>query len=304
MADDEKQPEGSPNKRIWWLASYPKSGNTWLRMFMSAYHRNGKVDINAPTHTLGDLNDYFYQIASPVQPDKLTLSQYLLVRPTALLNLAISQMGDPLMIKTHCSNSVVDRCPLIPPQVTAGAIYIVRDPRDVVVSWAEHLAYTIDTTIEKLMDRTFSIKSDIGLMHILSDWTTHVKSWMDETAFRVGIIKYEDLVDNPAAKFRGILDYLGITIEEDRLQRALEATSFKSLQKQETENGFIERRHQEQFFKRGTYGGWKDVLSNAQVRQIEAACGEMMTRLGYECSAITFHHHDRIGDGTGTRDVA
>ena len=92
----EDLPKGSL-QRIWWLASYPKSGNTWIRAFISAY-TTGACNINAISGVVGDLNDYFHQIVSPVPIDKMSLGEYLVVHPAALMHLARIQRDEPVLV--------------------------------------------------------------------------------------------------------------------------------------------------------------------------------------------------------------
>ena len=268
-------------KRNHWLASYPKSGNTWVRMFLSAYHRGGELDINRVTHSCGDMLEYWYQVVAPRAVADMDLADYLLLRPAALLHLTTVQLGDPLVVKTHNANVMVDRCQLQPPQLTVNAIYVVRDPRDVVISWAEHLDYGIDETIGKMADTQFLIRQDRSLPHILSTWSQHVTSWTVEASWPTLVVKYEDMVDAPEKTFRSVLRALGFAVDEDRLRAAIAATGFEKLRKREEEEGFAERRHQERFFGRGTHGHWRTMLTEAQVAQIERDHGAVMRRLGY-----------------------
>lgn len=268
-------------KRIYWLASYPKSGNTWVRAFLSAYHNDGAVDINRLTHTCGDLQTYWYQMCTGKPIKDLQVADYLMLRCAAMFNLSESLMGDPLVVKTHNVDAMIDRCILQPSHVTAGALYIVRDPRDLVISWAAHLGFTIDETIAKLNDERFVIHNQ-EIPHILSTWTHHTRSWWDEDKFPVLAIRYEDMLDEPEKNFRAILEFQNIDVDEPRMVRAIEAAGFNRLRKQEQENGFTERRNQDQFFARGTHGHWRKVLTDAQAERIERDHGEMMTRIGYE----------------------
>ena len=269
-------------RRVWWLASYPKSGNTWLRAFLSAY-QTGSVDINAITHVVGDLNDYFHQVVSPTPISKLSLGEFLCIHPAAVLHLALLQRSDPVLVKTHNANTLVDRVPLLPLQITAGAIYLVRDPRDICISWAEHLGCSIDEAIDRMADDKFCITTDANLTHILSSWSKHVNSYTGEQDFRVGLVRYEDLLTDPIAKFGGILRYMGIPVDADRLADAVVAAGFGSLQAQEQAHGFGEKKHQNGlFFARGTAGHWREILTEEQIARIEARHYEAMQKHGYE----------------------
>lgn len=271
-------------RRIWWLASYPKSGSTWVRAFIAAY-RSGALDINNMPGVVGDLNDYFHQVVSPVPIGTISLGEYLCIHPAALLHLSRLQRDEPVLVKTHNANTLVDRMPLIPVQLTKGVIYIIRHPGDVCISWSEHLGCSIDDAIDRMEDERFIINTDSNLTHILSSWSTHVSSFTKEHEFPVAVLRYEDLISDPSTHFRALLDYLGMEYNESRFSAALKLSTFRQMQHQERENGFGERKHQATFFSRGTAGHWREILTNDQIERIEQAHIEVMQRHGYQLSS-------------------
>lgn len=267
-------------KKIWWLASYPKSGNTWLRLFLSAYG-TGRLNINQPTHSTGDLNSYWYTTTSPKQLKELTPYEMVVVRQAALLHLVTVSPLKPLAVKTHNVNGMIDEMRFIPPGMTAGAIYIIRDPRDVAVSYAEHMGQTIDQAIENMERPTTTLSNDDGLWHMIGDWSSHVRSWATETAFKTSVVRYEDLLVKPEEKFARIMEIFGGPTDEARLKKAVLDVAFANCKRQEKEKGFEEKKHSKLFFARGKNGNWQDVLSDKQVDRIERVHGEMMKRFGY-----------------------
>jgi len=270
------------DKNIWWLASYPKSGNTWVRAFLESY-LTGNLDINAMRAVVGDLNEYYHQIVSPFPLTEYNMRTFLCIHTAAMLHLTVVQGQDPLIVKTHNANLQVDRMTMLAPILTNGAIYIIRDPRDVAISWAEHLGFDIDTIITKMADEKFLVHNDNNQVNVLTSWSSHVKSFTrDELDFKVGVLHYEDILADPIGKFTGVLKYLGIDAIPERVEEATKACSFKNLKAQEEEKGFLERKHQDQFFKRGTSGGWRKILTEEQVSRIEKDHGEVMKKHGYE----------------------
>lgn len=273
-------------RNIWWLASYPKSGNTWVRMFIE-YYVTGSLDINHMKVVTGDINEYFHQIVSPYPITQHDLRTFLCVHNAAMLHLTVVVGHNPLVVKTHNANVLVDRMALISPLLTAGAIYIIRDPRDVAISWAEHLGFDVDTIIDKMAEEKFLVHNENGQINVLTSWSSHVKSFTGQGMdFKVGVLHYEDILADPIAKFTGLVEYLGYDVDHDRIKEAVEAVSFKSLQAQEEEFGFQERKHQDKFFKRGTSGGWKNILTDEQVAKIEKDHGDVMIKHGYELVSI------------------
>jgi hypothetical protein len=212
------------------------------------------------------------------------------MRPAALLNRIHMSHGKDVTLKTHHAVCSQDGIPLIPARMTRGALYIIRDPRDVAISFAKHLGESIDFTIDLMGNANASLQTDASMektrtFHYLNTWSYHVRSWTRDTGFNTGVVKYEDLVTDTENVFRQILPCLGFhEIDEQALQFAIEQTSFSNLRRQEDESGFIERGKQERFFDKGQVGRWRDVLTDEQVRKIEEAHHEVMEEFGYEFS--------------------
>lgn len=263
---------------IWWLASYPKSGNTWLRMFLSAYF-TGNVDINRPAVGVDDIQLYFYQALAPTPLEQLSDEQRMLLRPAALLHLATA-IPEPRFVKTHFARCAIDGVDAIPAGLSHGAVYLVRDPRDVVVSYARHHDTSIDNMIAQ-MESTSAMARRGPLYHMLGSWSTHVRSWMN-TPFPTLMIRYEDLCMQPRETFRAVLEHLELETDEDRMSRAIDLSRFENLQEQERRHGFREAVHGPFF---GTGGStWREKLAPEQARRIERAHGKMMDMLKYEPS--------------------
>lgn len=266
-------------QRVWWLASYPKSGNTWVRAFLTAY-MTGKVDINKMFFTINDLADYYHHIVSPESLSELSFEEMAMLHPAAMLHLAHLQPG-PIFCKTHNINGNFYGNRLISPAITKGAVYIVRDPRDIVVSWSHHNGHPLDEVIDGLSDAGKGIEGNNRMPHVLSTWTAHVKSYLDEKEFPVLLVRYEDLVEDPAGKFAEIVKFVGLDFDSSRVQAAVDLTAFEKLQQQERDNGFQERMVGE-FFNKGKVGTWFEALTQEQWDRIEKVQAEGMALLGYE----------------------
>lgn len=261
---------------IWWLASYPKSGNTWLRMFLSGY-LSGNVDINRPAIGVDDLQVYFYHALSPSPLEQLSDEHRLLLRPAALLHLATA-IPEPRYVKTHFARCSIDGIDSIPASLTHGAVYLVRDPRDVVVSYARHINVSIDSMIDKIGSAKSTARRG-PLYHLIGSWSAHVRSWLN-TPFPTLVIRYEDLCAHPRETFRAVLDHLDLKADEDRLSLALDLTRLENLQEQERQHGFREAVHGNFFGAGGSK--WREALTPEQAGRIERAHGKMMGMLKYE----------------------
>lgn len=266
-----------------WLASYPKSGNTWLRCLLEAYRRNGLLDINdlRISHADGDAN--LIRSVSPVPFDSLNWRGQLLIRPAALLQLFNRFPHSPL-IKTHFANMTPkDLGPNIPADLTYKAIYIVRDPRDVVCSLSRFFEMPINAAVATMANKDFIIGGANGYASsFVSSWTNNVGSWTTEERFPVHCVRYEDLMTDAGNELAEVLEFLGETVDHKRVEIAVEAARLSKLQKAETDNGFTESPKDKGFGFFGEGGcRWKDELGPKWVKQIEADHKAVMEALGY-----------------------
>ena len=265
---------------IWWLASYPKSGNTWLRMFLTAYSTHGRCDINSPGIVTSDQTPQFYQMTTSKPFSALNQCELHHLRPAMLQNLVALYPRRPIYIKTHNCCSTVDDIPLIPPALSMGATYIIRDPRDVCVSYANHMGTDIDHSIDMMTDSGHR-NGDAPILYVVSRWDAHVETWAT-SKIKVGIVRYEDLLENPQDKFSSILRHMGIPVVDSYVYYAVGASSFESLKSQEEESGFREKtKHQDRFFRLGRSGAWLHILSKKQRDRIEKEFGPTMEKFGY-----------------------
>ncbi|MEO1468393.1 MAG: sulfotransferase domain-containing protein [Pseudomonadota bacterium] len=261
-------------RRIVWIASYPKSGNTWLRSFLATYFfpPGQAPDINhLRQFTTGDVRIDFYERASGRSPFQATgLEDWVQVRQKALRLIALSKPGSHF-VKTHCRIDRVGRLPLIPPALTAGAIYVIRNPFDVAQSYARHLGTDPDGAIEAMADRQATMMTRAKMFEVHGRWDDHIASWTGAEGLHHHVIRYEDMIGATEATFRRLLAFLQQKVDPAALARAIEATAFEKMKDQEREKGFIERPdHMPAFFARGQAGSWRDELTPPQVARIRA----------------------------------
>ncbi|MGH6718605.1 MAG: sulfotransferase domain-containing protein [Alphaproteobacteria bacterium] len=275
--------------KIIWLASYPKSGNTWLRAFLHNLLRNPDrpFDINRLTaFSLGDSLPQFYQRLDPRPPAELSFEEVAHLRPS-VHRLMTEASPDNVFVKTH--NALVEDygVPLITLELTAGTIYVVRNPLDVAISYSHHLGWTIDDTI-KLLGAS-AARTPTGENFVsekMCSWSLHVESWTQRPHPALHVVRYEDMHIQPIRTFAGVARFLGLKPPRERLEKAIRSSSFRVLQEQEKRHGFIERSPlTERFFRAGQMGEWKRVLTEAQVATIVADHGAQMARFGYLAEA-------------------
>ena len=270
---------------IVWLASYPKSGNTWMRAFLHNLLRNPDrpIHINElERFSLGDSQRIWYDEVSERPLAELSEAEIVGLKPKAHRRMT-EAFPDSVFVKTH--NRVGDAFgrPLITMACTAGAIYVVRNPLDVVISMSHHYDVDLDRAIAMLNDPNLAPPGDDRIIaQFLGDWSGHVRSWTAAPSTQLIVVRYEDMLATPSATFGGVAGFLGLTPPAERLDQAVEFSSFKVLQTQEAEAGFKERAiSEDQFFRAGTAGQWRDRLSTKQIAAVVDAHREQMARFGY-----------------------
>ncbi len=273
--------------QIIWIASYPKSGNTWVRAFLCAYEY-GEFHINdfGLGYNMDDLNEMAHQAVSVTPIHLMSPVNNALLRPAALM--FILQVGgrSRQYIKTHSALANVGGVDQIPIALTDRAIYLVRDPRDIVISLAAHMDLTHQEIVNDILNQSTALfKKTEYLAHYSGSWSDHVTSWLNpNNPIKRKVFRYEDLIHTPKIKFAEILTCLGHqSIDKTRFKKALELTTLDRFQQQEAQDGFDQssERSTEPFFRFGKIGQWKTELAPELAEQVEHVHREMMTRFDY-----------------------
>lgn len=268
-----------------WLASYPKSGNTWMRSFLHNLLTDARepADINElDQFCVGESGIGWYQRHTETPLDRLTLEELARIRPLAQADLTRVH-PDSVFVKTHNFLGGSFGQPLHNMDVTAGAIYIVRNPLDVVLSVTNHFGITVDEAIAQLASPTTGTAlTDLHVPEFHSSWSIHVESWTGAPNPNLLVLRYEDLLAEPRRYFGRVAKFLGLRPPEERLARAIRNSSFKILKEQEQRKGFKERSELAQaFFREGRKDQWREKLTPEQVRRIIADHHVQMARFGY-----------------------
>lgn len=276
-------------KNIVWLASYPKSGNTWFRMFLSNYLRNSDIPLPLEeiTHTSIASNAVDFEEIVGLNPFELTAEEVDLWRPDVyrLLSNGFAKNGEICYKKVHDAYTInANKEPLFPGEVSKSVVYFVRNPLDVCVSFANHSTCNIEEKVVQLLDEDASLagKKRGQLRQILKSWKNHIESWQSQSSIPVHFAKYEDMLQDPVDTFGLIVRFLGLEYEEQRLERAIVNSDFKLLQQMEEENGFNEKKqHCKSFFWKGRVGNYKDYLTKEQISRIVEYNYDTMKAFGY-----------------------
>ena len=288
--------------RTVWLASYPKSGNTWVRAIVTALSTHShlfqvnQLDAGAqPFSVVGALPQLGLDSRwlSYSENDRLRAG---LIRLSGGVPKGQSATEDdlapdellPLLRKTHeVWRPGTDGREPFPVDATRAAILVVRDPRDVACSYAPFFGVGIDAAIDAMAS-----SPDVGpgrpvqgmTAQPWGSWSGHWHSWRNpDVPFPVHVVRYEDLSHDAVAALALVLDAIGLAFTRGQLADAVEQARFDRLRESETENGFRETGPRTNtFFREGRNGGWRHVLTDAQVAAIEADHAEVMSVLGYE----------------------
>ena len=191
--------------------------------------------------------------------------------------LAMCQMKqDDVFVKTHNASVKFLGYPMMHQDLTAGAIYIVRNPLDVCISLSHHYGTDLDTTINILADPSIGSKTNDKIVYeVHKSWSIHVDSWTNPPRPGLAVLRYEDMLNNPIKSFGGLTQFLGLNPPRKRLERAIERASFKTLRRQEDEKGFKEKSpFAQKFFREGRAGQWRELLTQPQIdKLVEPAQG-------------------------------
>ena len=275
---------------IIWLASYPKSGNTWVRLFLNSliFNPGADLDINNLKIDQFPLRRHFKKISS--NTDDVTEIIRNCNRAQSKLNLE----NKIKFFKTHSSFWKISKYSFTDDKNTIGAIHIVRDPRNVITSIKNHYNHESYERALKFMkdeDKTIGAKGskrEEDLPTIVSSWKFHYNSWKSISSLKSKyiLIKYENLLRNPIDEFTKIINFIkeiaSIKFDEKNILKAIEITSFENLKKQEELKGFKEApKNNNKFFYLGPKNDWQDILDNKTKDDIEASFKNEMKELGY-----------------------
>lgn len=276
-------------RKIVWLASYPKSGNTWFRVFLSNLlsKKNDPADINNLYATPIASNRELFDDATGLSSSNLTPEEIDNLRP-GVYEYAARNSKELLFQKVHDAwllNEIGE--PLFSKNITKSVIYIVRNPLDVAVSFANHLSKPLNETVKIMADDGYAFGSKPNRLHLqlrqrLLTWNNHVNSWVNQSNLPIIVLRYEDMKTNTFETFSKALNFIGIHSSDEEIKQAIIYSDIKEMQKQEVEKGFKEKPYQTStFFRKGETGNWRNELPENLVKSICNSHFEMMKQFGY-----------------------
>ena len=276
---------------IIWIASYPKSGNTYIRSFLSAYYfsKDGEFDFNLLKNIKQFPNTEFFEgeISNLDDASNNWLQAQKRIKDRKKIK----------FLKTHSCLGAYKGKPFTTLDYSLGGIYIVRDPRNVISSIMNHFSLNVEKAYEFMTDIHRGIRSnvddDYSTYSYLSTWAKHYKSWANSKNFRKIIVKYEDLEVNKYETFRDLIVFTNTIInnservDKKKLMKAIDSTNFNVLKNKEKNEGFNEALYSEEkkrkkvFFNLGFNNRWKKILRSDIREKIEHVFNKEMKEIGY-----------------------
>lgn len=276
-------------KNIIWLASYPKSGNTWFRVFLTNLLSDSDVpsNINDLTETSISSSRKLFDEYTGLSSSDLTFEEIDRMRPD-VYRMQSSESDELLFKKVHDKFYYVDdNQALFPDEISKAVIYFIRNPLDVLVSFAYHSARPAEKMITVLNNPEYAFcdkndKLQNQLRQILGSWSDHVKSWTEQTMIPVHIIRYEDMLNSTFDSFSKAVKFIGLEKTEAKIKDAIGKSDFSVLSVQEKEDGFKEKMiKSKSFFRKGKMGDWQNHLDEKMKNEIIKNHKDVMMKYGY-----------------------
>ena len=284
---------------IIWLASYPKSGNTWVRCFLSSliYTENGEANFESLKNIMQYPQRRFFNNLKGNVDNIYTLSSNWVPSQVKL-----NSDKKNKILKTHNIMCSINKNAFTDNENTKGVIYIVRDPRNVVTSIQNHfykkdandaLSFILDENKIKgrnLENLDKNISKDNEIITLISSWGQHYNSWKN---FKKNflLLKYENLIKDPYKEFSKLREYLynilNLSFSDNKFRQSVESNTFKNLKSLEIQRGFeegVSRKNLEKkidFFNLGEENDFNKILDKKVIEKIELRFNSEMKELNY-----------------------
>ena len=273
---------------IIWCASYPKSGNTWIRAIITSliYSENGTFNFNL-LKKVGQFprRDHFKELTDDYT-DLNNVSKYWITAQEKI------NSDEKLRIfKTHNGNYNFSENDFTNKKNTLGVIYIVRDPRNIISSLSNHFQQDFKISTDFLLnEKSFlsnkdpNYKSDENIITLLGSWKNHYNSW--KLVSNLLLIRYEDLILDVESQVNRLSNFLKkfayFYTNEIKINNIIETTSFELLKKKEENEGFEEAVNSKiKFFNSGPKSNWKNIVDEKLIHKIEKSFEKEMKELNY-----------------------
>ena len=272
---------------IMWLASYPKSGNTWVRALLTnyLYNENYKENVFSKLDMIKSFPQKF-AFKGIVEERELEKNYMMLFKYFIEAQKKINRDNNLHIIKTHNICGSVNNFDFTDKENTMGSIYILRDPRSIAVSYAYHANISFEKSVEIMMDEKRITLHNKIYPEARSSWKIHLKSWLNHPMPKI-FIKYEELETNTHECFKSILGFINkfikkkIEINDEKILKTVKNCSFDNLSDLEKKFGFAEKGKNVNFFRKGKTDEWKTELNKELISKIEKEFSEELKEFKY-----------------------
>ena len=284
---------------IFWIASYPKSGNTWLRILISCYYytENGLFYENV-FKKIGQFPEKMHFTSFEYDKNIVTDTTRFWIKAQEKIN----DDNKLKFFKTHNAFGALNNNHFTNSKNSIGAIYVVRDPRNVITSLKNHYELNDEQALKWMMNEKNFIydvekfKVDgYSDFQFVSSWNTNFKSWKSQKKIPIKIIKYEDLLNETYMVFKDVVEFINMTtnnkqkIDKEKLKNAVNSTLFDKLKDSEQKNGFSEaitskkdNKKKISFFNLGPKNDWRKILDKDLQIKIGNVFEKEIIELGYK----------------------
>jgi hypothetical protein len=273
---------------ITYLASYPRSGNTFLRALLANYF--SRADVALSTQQIahfgfGEHDEPLMRRCSGVEGEWRTVEDEWLARRSYFNATRLMEGEGAVLFKTHTLNGSAFGEPAFRFEPADRIVYVVRHPLDVAVSGAAFFGIDQKQMAARILLPGATNQSDGRHFEITGSWREHVGGWLNETRVPIHLIRYEDLRSHPAAQLRRLLRFMDQPVEHERVHRAIRHASFSHLKQSQQTEGFYQgpaRDPRATFFREGKAGGWRRALDPALAAHLSHSLQDLMRMFGYQ----------------------
>ena len=281
---------------IIWIASYPKSGNTWVRSLLSTYlyTEDGIFNFNLLKKILKFPSKKYLEFFTKDFSDIKKISKYWIA---AQDRINLYNENKSIFLKTHSALCAVENNSFTNKTNTQAVIYIVRDPRNVITSISNHYSRSIEESYNFMIDNNKMLVADkwggknFGISEMLGSWSQHYKSWQNIKFAPILNIKYENLINDTKNSLITIINFLQrfieVKVDNKKILKTVESCNFENLSKMEKKQGFDEAAYSEKtskkvdFFHLGEKNNWQNLLNLEIEKKIRTAFDKEMKELKY-----------------------